>query len=103
MPNFRRLYAPGGTYFFTVNLHDRTSNLLIEQIEDLRAAYAYAAARHPFTTVAMCVLPEHLHCLWTLPQDDHDFSTRWRLIKTEFSLALPQAIDVGVDRRQGER
>jgi putative transposase len=103
MPNYRRLYVPGGTYFFTVNLRDRRSRLLVEHIDDLRAAYAYVAARHPFTTVAVCVLPEHLHCLWTLPADDRDFSTRWRLIKTEFSRAIPKTVDAHTDLRDGER
>ena len=35
------------------------------------------------------MLPNHLHAVWTLPPDDADFSTRWRLIKTRFAKALP--------------
>jgi putative transposase len=46
------------------------------------------AKRHPFTIEAIVVLPEHLHCIWTLPAGDADFATRWRLIKTEFSKHL---------------
>jgi putative transposase len=46
----------------------------------------YVKQRHPFAIDAFVLLPEHIHCIWTLPQDDHDFSTRWRLIKNYFSL-----------------
>jgi len=42
----------------------------------------------PFAIDAWVVLPDHLHCVWTLPPGDDDFSTRWRLIKTIFSRAL---------------
>jgi len=41
--------------------------------------------RHPFEIDAMVVMPDHLHCIWTLPQGDSDFSMRWRLIKSYFS------------------
>jgi putative transposase len=42
-------------------------------------------ANHPFTINAIVILPDHLHCIWTLPENEHDFSARWRLIKSEFS------------------
>ena len=103
MPFYRRLYVPGGTYFFTVNLQDRRSRLLVEHVDALRAAYRYGRSRRPFETVAICILPEHLHCIWTLPEDDHDFSTRWRLIKSAFSRALPVDVDPAPGRRAGER
>jgi putative transposase len=41
--------------------------------------------RHPFGIDAAVVLPEHLHCIWTLPAEDSDYSMRWRLIKSFFS------------------
>jgi putative transposase len=88
MPNFRRLHVPGGTYFFTVTLAARGSSLLTERIDDLRAAYAEVAALHPFSTDAIVVLPDHLHAVWTLPEGDADFSTRWKKIKTRFSWAM---------------
>ncbi len=103
MPNYRRLYVPGGTYFFTVNLRDRRSRLLVEEIETLRQAYRYACSHHPFETLAICVLPDHLHCLWALPDGDHDFSTRWRLIKTEFSRAIAKPVAAELERAKGER
>src|SRR5262245_38232491 len=40
----------------------------------------------PFQTVAMAVLPDHLHCIWSLPRLDSDFSTRWKRIKRDFTV-----------------
>jgi putative transposase len=101
MSSYRRLYAPGGTYAFTVNLQERGSWLLVDRIAELRSAFKYVKARRPFETVAICVLPDHLHCLWTLPEGDHDFSTRWRLIKSAFCRALPTSDDPSPRRRGG--
>jgi putative transposase len=89
MSNYRRCLVPGGTYFFTVTLADRRSTLLTESILQLRRAYSIAMQRMPFRTVAICVLPDHLHAIWTLPDGDADFSRRWSLIKSQFSLANP--------------
>ena len=89
MTNYRRARAPGATYFFTVNLADRSTTLLTDRIDDLRDAMRYVRSRHPFIIDAMVVLPEHLHAVWTLPADDADHSLRWRLIKTFFSRRIP--------------
>ena len=67
MTNYRRAYVEGATYFFTVNLAERRSRLLVDRIDDLRAAVRYACRRHPFVIDAMTVLPDHLHAVWTLP------------------------------------
>ena len=89
MTQYRRNFVPGGSFFFTVNLADRRLCLLTEHIDLLRAAFRYVLARHPFTVDAMVVMPEHLHAVWTMPVEDADYSTRWRLIKSHFSRALP--------------
>jgi putative transposase len=91
MTSYRRAYFQGATYFFTVNLADRESDLLVTHIERLRAAYIKVETSHPFKTLAVCILPEHLHAIWQLPPGDEDFSLRWRLIKSLFSRGLPQA------------
>jgi REP element-mobilizing transposase RayT len=70
MTRYRRARIPGATYFFTVNLADRQSALLIERIDDLRAAIRHVRHHHPFRIDAMTVLPDHLHAVWTLPPDD---------------------------------
>nr|WP_245309621.1 transposase [Bradyrhizobium retamae] len=57
----------------------------MEYVETLRAAFRETRQRHPFAIDAVVVLPDHLHAVWTLPDGDRDFSTRWRLIKSTFS------------------
>ena len=103
MPSYRRWFVPGGTYFFTANLTRRDSRLLVEHIDALRTAYGATQRRQPFATVAICVLPNHLHCIWTLPDGDTDFPGRWRRIKSDFSRALPRSSDLAPMRRPGER
>lgn len=86
MTNYHRVYTPGATWFFTVNLAERNHNtLLIDKIDPLRQAFRYVKQRHPFHINAIVVMPDHLHCLWTLPEGDTDFSTRWNLLKGQFS------------------
>ncbi|CAG9932012.1 REP-associated tyrosine transposase [Candidatus Nitrotoga arctica] len=80
----------GGTYFFTVNLLERYPNdLLVRHIDLLRSVVTKVRQKRPFHIDAWVVLPDHLHCVWTLPPGDDDFSNRWRLIKQRFSKALP--------------
>lgn len=88
MPDYRRNRIAGGTYFFTVNLRDRTSHLLVDQIHALRSAVRRVRAERPFQIHAWVVLPDHLHCIWTLPEGDGDYSTRWRAIKSRFTKAI---------------
>ncbi|MEH2588622.1 REP element-mobilizing transposase RayT [Bradyrhizobium sp. AZCC 1721] len=89
MTSYRRNFIPGGCFFFTVNLADRRLRLLTEYVEALRSAFREIRQRHPFTIDAVVVLPDHLHAVWTLPDGDRDFSTRWRLIKSTFSRNIP--------------
>ena len=104
MPQYRRAIAPGGTFFFTVVLHDRQSDVLTTHAAALKAAFAKVKQQRPFLIDAIVVLPDHLHCLWTLPPDDADFSTRWRLIKTAFARSLPFDETPSPHRqRRGER
>jgi putative transposase len=51
----------------------------------LRNAVNFVRQNRPFTIDAWVLLPEHLHCVWTLPPNDTDYSTRWNLIKSRFS------------------
>jgi putative transposase len=104
MSDYRRNRVPGGTYFFTVNLLDRRSDLLVARIDTLRQAVRGAQAKHPFHIDAWVILPEHMHCLWTLPDGDADFAGRWWAIKTAFSKSLPVAeARSAVRARRGER
>ena len=101
---YRRANAKGGTYFFTVNLAERHRALLIEYIDVLRSAVKTVKQAHPFYIDAFVVLPDHLHAIWTLPEDDTDFATRWMLIKAGFSRHIPAGEKRSASRiSKGER
>jgi len=85
MTSYRRNFVPGGSFFFTVNLAQRTRPLLTDHIAWLRKAFREVRQRHPFAIDAIVVLPDHLHTVWTMPPGDADFATRWRQIKSAFS------------------
>jgi putative transposase len=90
VPDYRRYRVAGGTYFFTVNLLQRYPNdLLVRHIELLRTGVREVRKNRPFHIDAWLILPDHLHCVWTLPPGDDDFTNRWRMIKQGFSKALP--------------
>ena len=85
MPDYRRNRVAEGSYFFTVNLRDRRSDLLVAEIGVLRGAVRETLLARPFHIDAWVVLPDHMHCLWTLPPGDADFPLRWQMIKARFS------------------
>ena len=92
MPNYRRTRIAGGTYFFTVVTFRRLPLLASSSgISVLQSSFEAVMTRHPFTVEAMVIMPDHLHCSWTLPDGDHDFSTRWRLAKARFSRACQRS------------
>ena len=97
MPNYRRNFVPGGTFFFTVAL-------LVSEIDLLRKSVRRVKGLYPFEINAWVVLPDHLHCIWTLPEGDADFATRWRLIKLLFAKRLPKdERRSAVRKKRGER
>ena len=99
MTEYRRANVPGATWFFTVGLAWRRDNrLLVEEIDRLRAAFARVRRAHAFTIEAMVVMPDHLHCIWTLPPGDCDYSIRWSLIKSTFSRGLPRGEERSASR-----
>ena len=94
MPEYRRFYQPGGQYFLTVVTYERRPLLtgpLARQL--LREAWKTTAARFPFRVEALCLMPDHIHCIWTLPENDADFSVRWNQIKSQFSKAYMGATE----------
>ncbi|EGF30720.1 hypothetical protein IMCC9480_967 [Oxalobacteraceae bacterium IMCC9480] len=105
MPDYRRAWQQGGTYFFTVVLHQRRgSDLLTRHIALLRQAVREVRHSHPFVIHAWVVLPEHLHCIIELPAGDTDFAVRWRLIKMKFSEGIPARESRNASRiKRGER
>lgn len=89
MPDYRRLRTAGATYFFTVNLLNRHRPLLTTHIDHLRTAVRRVRALMPFHIDAWVVLPEHMHALWTLPENNSDFPRRCQAIKMAFSKSIP--------------
>jgi len=86
MSRYRRTHSAGGTWFFTVVTYRRRGFLVDEASRrHLRAAIAATRRDYPFVIDAWVLMPEHLHCIWTLPAGDADYSTRWALIKRRFT------------------
>ncbi len=103
MPNYRRPRISGSAIFFTVNLSRRGSNLLVRDVERLRSAFRAEMQANPFWIHAIVVLPDHLHAVWTLPDDDTDYSSRWGRIKARFSEGVRKRDRRESHLRRGER
>lgn len=100
---YRRLYLPNATYFFTINLADRTSDLLVRYINELRLTFKMVKERYPFDIDAIVVLPDHLHMICTFGEDPN-YSSCIRLIKATFSAQIPKSEYISVSRKnKGER
>jgi putative transposase len=86
MPDYRRAFVPGGTFFFTLVTYGRARFLCDDMSRTiLREAIERTRVSHPFSIEAIVLLPDHLHAIWTLPAGDADFSMRWSLIKNAFT------------------
>jgi putative transposase len=99
MVNYRRYFVPGGTYFFTVALRDRRSNWLTKYAKQLGEAMRRVCEIHPYRTIAIVLMPDHLHTIWELPDDDFNYSLRWRCIKTAFARNV-RKLGVKVEKNQ---
>ena len=92
---YRRTTTPGSTLFFTVVTEARRPIFTnAEAVDLLRNAFRTVRHSRPFQIDAIVIMPDHLHCIWTLPLDDADFSTRWRLIKTAFTKHCDPALKI---------
>jgi putative transposase len=104
MPQYRRLLIPGGTYFFTVVTFNRMPIFINPQVRALLdAVLLKTKSRHPFQNEAYCILPDHLHCIWILPEGDADYSMRWREIKRLFSRGYLKHVGPGGLRNASRR
>jgi putative transposase len=104
MPQYVRAFVPGGTFFFTVAILERRRQLLTRHIVELRDAFTAVKAQKPYTMHAVVIMPDHLHCIWTLPTGDADFSSRWQAIKSHFARAIPAGEQLSQRRqKKGER
>ena len=108
MPDYRRCRAAGGTYFFTLVTFRRNSWLCESWARvALRQAIETTRQRWPFEIDAWVLLPDHLHCIWTLPEGDDNYQIRWRLIKQRVSRMIGSRLeppDLPLSRqKRGER
>jgi putative transposase len=109
MPDYRRNYVAGGTFFFTVVTHRRSQFLCRPEARHLfRSCIRTQLRNRPFKIDAVALLPDHLHMMWTLPRHDKDFSTRWSAIKGDFTREWlrqsgSEAQTTSGQRREGRR
>ncbi|KRG71548.1 REP-associated tyrosine transposase [Pseudoxanthomonas dokdonensis] len=90
MVGYRRNRIAGATYFFTVTLRDRSSDLLVRKIDALRAAWQAAATRVPHTVIAAVVLPDHLHAVLRMDDATANYPRLWQDIKKGFTRRTSQ-------------
>ncbi len=85
MPNYKRSYY-GRTYFFTVVTYNRKPLFQdAAAVDHLRVVIRNVRSARPFDIDAIVVLPDHMHCIWSLPKGDVDYSKRWGMIKAGFT------------------
>ena len=83
---YRRSQAHGATFFFTVTTYKRKRILCRKaNVALIKEAFPYVITQHPLRIQAFVLLPDHIHGIWTLPENDNAFSMQWRLIKSYFS------------------
>jgi putative transposase len=88
MPDWRRAYVPGGSFFFSLVTDGRARFLCDVPARPLPGSLLRRCKmRWPFQTDAIVLLPDHLHAIWSLPPDDTNYSARWGWIKKEFTKA----------------
>ncbi len=96
MPEYRRLIHPGGAFFFTLTAFRRAPWLCEpEALKLMREAIQKVRRERPFRIDAWVTLPEHIHCIWTLPEGEGDYSERWRLLKRAVSAGLTPEVVAG--------
>jgi len=92
MSCYIRPRRPGASVFFTVTLAARGSDALVREVETLRQAVRVTKQERPFHIDAWVVLPDHMHCVWTLPEGDSDYATRMGAIKARFTRAVKRRV-----------
>ncbi|MDO8812768.1 MAG: transposase [Gallionella sp.] len=94
MSEYKRAFQSGGCYFFAIVTHERCSWLMEKYaIDRLRNAFRRVMQDRPFAMDAIAILPDHLHCIWKLPEGDNDFPERWRQIKRFVSIGLKSPLN----------
>lgn len=105
MPNYRRVYTPGGTYFFTIVTYCRRPIFKdARNVDLLRNAIARVKTEKPFKILAAVILPNHIHFIWQLPSDDSNYSQRISRLKVLFTRAYkaknPSNLEISTSRHR---
>lgn len=101
---YRRAWCECGCYFFTVVTYERQPILTKQgNVLRLRRAFEYIKRKRPFIIDGIVVLPDPLHCIWRLPEDDCDFAIRWQLIKHYFSRSCSGIKEVSNPTRKNKK
>lgn len=104
MSHYRRAIVPGGVYFFTLVTYQRRPIFSSRRsVAALGDAFRQVQAARPFVIDAVVVLPDHLHCIWRLPDNDCDYSGRWREIKKATSRRIAPCSDNRGERQVWQR
>ncbi|MFI4918635.1 MAG: REP-associated tyrosine transposase [Legionellales bacterium] len=97
--NYRRLFIAGASYFFTLALQNRQSDLLTNKIDELRSSFRNTMKSYPFTINGIVILPEHMHIMMTLPPHDANYAQRLGYIKSNFSRQLEMSEPINHSRK----
>lgn len=102
---YRRMFIPGGTYFFTVVTYQRQPVFENPQaVQLLKDAFLWTKEKHPYFVQALVILPDHLHSIWSLPEGDANYPLRWNLIKGYFSKNWKKSLNTPVpESRKNKR
>lgn len=105
MAIYRRMYVPGGTYFFTLVTYQRQPLFSIpENIILLRQATRQIKIEMPFEIIGAVVLPDHIHFVWKLPPKDTNYSKRIGKLKVLFTKSLSikseKLTDISISRQK---
>jgi putative transposase len=104
MPEYRRVYIEGGTYFITMVTYNRQPIFNHKEARTiLQLAWERVSKRYPFSTVAICLLPDHLHTVMTLPEGDSNYSMRIREIKRLFTRIYLHNVSKGRVRNESHQ
>jgi len=87
MPEYRRVIIKGGVYFFTIVTYERQKIFLLPEVRALFSdSLDHIQKYHPFIVIAYCILPDHVHFIWQMPENDANYSMRISQIKRRFSM-----------------
>ncbi len=91
MPQYIRSYTEGATYFFTLVSYNRRKILCENDfLKAFKNSIKLIQQQYPFEIIAWVQLPDHLHCIWQMPENDANYSMRWSQIKRLTTQACPQ-------------